>query len=219
VKSPKPPSLEELNAERVRVPAATAFVHVTQHFSITLAVPNLNLRVPRNQTKPMKSPLFKILVTALFIAACANVQARFVTLTVNNNVAAGTISLLAEITIQSNEVATVRFCSPAVNLTTIKDGITVSSFQNFQSFPAIVIAGPAVLQVRPSTSVDRGFCTIEITPESFPPDKTLVIPEGTGANVTFECSTNLLDWAPVWQGTYTNAPSSKFFRIRADRLP
>jgi hypothetical protein len=129
---------------------------------------------------------------------------------------------LAELTVQSNEVATVRFTTtiksiPAVSLSIIKDGVTVGSPAD--SGAGAVIAGPAVVQVRPATTVDRGFCTIEITPESFPPDKTLIIPAGTGASITFECSTNLLDWNAVWQGTYTNAPSNKFFRIRADRLP
>src|SRR6267143_2248428 len=175
----------------------------------------------------MKSPSLKILVTALFITICANVHARFVTLIVNQNDATGPINLLAELTIKSNEVATVRSITPAVggigwsvSLNVIKDGINVGSLNPGSYFVVgTVVAGPAVFQVRPVSTVERGFCTIEITPESFPPDKTLIIPEGTGANITFECSTNLLDWAPVWQGTYTNAPSNKFFRIRAERLP
>ncbi len=100
----------------------------------------------------------------------------------------------------------------------VKDGVPVQ-ISSISGGPVPVIVGPAVFQRKPNGSGGIGFCTIEITPESFPPDKTLIIPEGTGANITFECSTNLLDWNSVWQGTYTNAPSNKFFRIRADRLP
>ncbi len=169
----------------------------------------------------MKSPRLKILVTALFIATCANLQARFVTLNINNNVSIGPIKLLAEITIQSNEVATVRSTiGSSVYVNIIKDGLTVqlNAFSTVEPTP-VVIAGPAVFQLMPNAPNAYGFFTIEITPESFPPDKTLIIPQGTGANITFECSTNLLDWAAVWQSTYTNAPSNKFFRIRADRLP
>ncbi len=161
----------------------------------------------------MKRPA-KLLATALFVAFCAHLQARFETLTVNNNPDAAPVNLLAQLTIQSNEVATVLVVdSFNTHVTVIKNGLSLSYNGPY------TIAGPAVFQLRLNSLAVQGFCTIEITPESFPPDKTLIIPQGTGANITFECSTNLLDWAPVWQGTYTNAPSNKFFRIRADRLP
>ncbi len=169
----------------------------------------------------MKSLTLKLLVPALFVASCAHLQARFVTLNINNLVSIGPIKLLAELTILSNEVATVRSTiGPSVYMNIIKDGLTVqlAAFSAMGPTP-VVIAGPAVFQLMPNAPDAYGFRTVEITPESFPPDKTLIIPQGTGANITFECSTNLLDWAPVWQGTYTNAPSNKFFRIRADRLP
>jgi hypothetical protein len=170
----------------------------------------------------MKSLTLKLLVPALFVASCAHLQARFVTLTLNRT-DGGPDKPLAELTIQSNEIATIRSSIGWFYLNIIKDGSTGQLAQANIVVPGIiVIAGPAVFQFLPSSSVPQGFqgfCTIEIAPESFPPDKTLIIPQGTGANITFECSTNLLDWAPVWQGTYTNAPSNKFFRIRADRLP
>jgi hypothetical protein len=138
-----------------------------------------------------------------------------VTLTVNGDPNAGPTNLLAELTIQSNEVATVLVSIIPEALRVIKDGV---SFGYASGIGSYTVAGPAVFQLTAPSS-RYGFCTIEITPESFPPDKTLIIPQGTGANITFECSTNLLDWNPVWQGNYTNAPSNKFFRIRADRLP
>jgi hypothetical protein len=162
----------------------------------------------------MKTPA-KILLTTLFVASCTNLQARFVTLTVNGNPVGGPVNLLAQLNIHSNEVATV-LASSTDGLTVIKDGLSLAYFSGRGSY---TIAGPAVFQLTSNNGIAQDFCTIEITPESFPPDKTLIIPQGTGAKIIFECSTNLLDWAPVWQGTYTNAPPNKFFRIRADRLP
>jgi hypothetical protein len=170
-----------------------------------------------NHPKPMKTPPTKLLASLLFVATCAQLQARFVTLTVNDNPAAGPTNLFAQLTIQSNEVATVHWLGGGYSrFFVVKDGrsVQISSVN-----PEPVIAGPAVFQFQPGQGGGTSFLTIEISPESFPPDKTLIIPQGTGANITFECSTNLLDWNPVWQGTYTNAPSSKFFRISADRLP
>ena len=164
----------------------------------------------------MKPPPIKLFASLLFVATCAHLQARFVTLTVNNNPNAGPTNLFAQLAIQSNEVATVRWIAGGVYLSVIKDGIPLGGIVGN---PQAVVAGPAVFQVTQNGPANVGFCTIEITPESFPPDKTLIIPQGTGANITFECSANLLDWNAVWQGTYTNAPSNKFFRIRADRLP
>ena len=165
----------------------------------------------------MKPLPIKLFAPVLFVASCANLQARFVTLTVNNNPDAAPVNLLAQLTIQSNEVATVVVVDGfSTQLKVTKNGL---SFDYGTGSGAYTIAGPALFQLTNSSFNVQAFCNIEITPESFPPDKTLIIPQGTGANITFECSTNLLDWNPVWQGTYTNAPSNKFFRIRADRLP
>jgi hypothetical protein len=82
-----------------------------------------------------------------------------------------------------------------------------------------MIAGPALIKLKDIDNSHRGFATIQITPESFPPDKTLIIPAGSGALIRFQCSTNLIDWTTLYSNTYTNVPSSKFFRIAADRLP
>src|SRR5258708_11291745 len=116
----------------------------------------------------------KILFTALLLASCANLKARFVTLTVNRNVSSGPIKLLAELTIQSNEVASVRSSIGYFYVNIIKDGITAPVVGSTGAEPGtILIAGPAVFQVTPVTLTDVGVCTIEISPESFPPDKTL----------------------------------------------
>ncbi len=169
-----------------------------------------------NTPKLMKSLTLKLLVPALFVATCAHLQARFVTLSINPQDQA------AELTILSNEVATVRSTIGSFYGSILKDGTLVdwAPFSTAVPVITVVIAGPAYFRLT-AIGNTASFCTIEITPDSppFPPDKTLIIPQGTGANITFERSTNLLDWNPVWQGTYTNSPSNKFFRIRADRLP
>ena len=86
-----------------------------------------------------------------------------------------------------------------------------------------VIAGPATIQINGFGNTDRtfrSFLTVQITPESFPPDKTVIIPDGTtGATITMECSTNLINWTTATNGFYTGSNSAKFFRIRAERAP
>jgi hypothetical protein len=83
-----------------------------------------------------------------------------------------------------------------------------------------IIAGPARLVFRKYDQDQASFfATIEVTPESFPPDKTIVIPEGGAANIALECSTNLIDWTTAPLGVYTNQPTVKFFRLRAERVP
>jgi hypothetical protein len=84
----------------------------------------------------------------------------------------------------------------------------------------VIIAGPAVFRLRTITTNQKSFSTLRIIPESFSPDKTIIIPEGTaGATITLECSTNLLNWSTATNGFYTGTNSSKFFRIRAERAP
>ena len=130
-----------------------------------------------------------------------------------------------QIEIKAGQVAKVISFSKLLNGSITYLKITKESFTiekavgDFQlSIDPVIVAGPAsFLYYTPDSSRYQGFCTIEVTPESFPPDKTLIIPEGTGARVALECSTNLLEWAEVWSATYTNAPSNKFFRIKAER--
>src|SRR5947209_3594900 len=83
-----------------------------------------------------------------------------------------------------------------------------------------MIAGPAKIRLWTTQRGPGGtYCTWKITPESFPPDKTIVIPQAGGANIGMECSTNLIDWVPASLGVYTNVPATKFFRLKAERLP
>lgn len=79
----------------------------------------------------------------------------------------------------------------------------------------LVVPGPAAIKVVGY----GGMATFKITPDQYPPDKTVVVPGGPGgANVTMECSTNLVHWTPADNGAYTNLPGVKFFRIKLDRI-
>ena len=89
----------------------------------------------------------------------------------------------------------------------------------------MVVSGPAHIILfsgrddRPPIGLEAAYVTLEIVPESFPPDRTIVIPEGGGANIALECSTNLIDWTAAPLGVYTNQPTVKFFRLKAERVP
>jgi hypothetical protein len=83
------------------------------------------------------------------------------------------------------------------------------------------VAGPAEISIRMFATDPSfwGYMTFEIVTDTFPPDKTIIIPEGTGARIALECSTNLTHWTEVYSTTHTNSPSNKFFRIKAERTP
>lgn len=79
----------------------------------------------------------------------------------------------------------------------------------------LIIAGPATIELRGT----GGLATFRLTPESYPPDKAILVAPGAGgAAVILQCSTNLVDWMTATNGIYTNQPAAKFFRIRADRI-
>jgi len=82
-----------------------------------------------------------------------------------------------------------------------------------QQIPArdpIVIAGPALITL--STFGPRsGYCTVRLTPDSYPPDKALLVPPGTNlVSVALECSTNLVQWTAATNGVYGSPTEAKF---------
>ena len=98
------------------------------------------------------------------------------------------------------------------------DGAAIAYFtattQQTQLEP-LVVNGPAKIL----TFGLGGMATFKITPDQYPPDRTVVVPGGPGgAHVTMECSTNLVHWVPAENGSYTNLPGVKFFRIKLDRI-
>lgn len=113
----------------------------------------------------------------------------------------------------------------AANVYVHKNGVVAIGYpsRNSPEYPTIyapadplVVNGPAKLLV---VGYGGGMATFKITPDQYPPDKTVVVPGGPGgATVTLESSTNLIHWVPAAGGTYTNLPGVKFFRIKMDRI-
>lgn len=171
----------------------------------------------------MKTNLSKSLALAVCLLTPLLGLCRDVTLTVGG---AG----LTEVSVGTNETAQIVSWFPVGDFTStrldiIKDGLTVSFYSGsgIRSVGSTTarIAGPATIRFLASGSSSQlGFCTVQIDPASFPPDKTLVVPAGTaGANIILESSTDLVQWRTAAPGAYTNLQSNMFFRIRADRLP
>lgn len=165
-------------------------------------------------------------IFAIAVLACTSVcSGRVVTLTVQNY--NGVDEPMKEMTIEDVELAevlTLRCNTPiAATLSVFKDGkaidISASSGTAALPFQPIFVAGPAKIRLRADQSQAAGFCTIRVTPEAFPPDRSvLVAPGAGGAVIALECSTNLVNWTAATNGVYTNLPVAKFFRIRADRI-
>jgi hypothetical protein len=167
--------------------------------------------------------------TVLLTCLCVASQAKEITLTVNNQPDSGPIISSDEVSIGTNEAAEVKSVygyNSGINLKVIKNGITNDIGLSAQGFgplkqPAINVAGPATVRlVIEGSQIGSWFCSVKIEPESFPPDKTIIIPQGTpGANIIMEQSSDLVHWTNSVPGLYTNtAISHLFFRLRAERL-
>ena len=167
-------------------------------------------------------------VTAVLLASGSASHARVVTLTAISAGAGNPASPPGtnEVVIESYEVAEVVSFPTAMNLNStlevLKDGRkatlrTLSVGGVF--FEPVIIAGPATIRLTVANNVTAGLCTVKITPEAYPPDKSILIAPGAGgAAITLECSTNLVNWTATTNGIYTNLPAAKFFRIKEERI-
>ena len=173
----------------------------------------------------------KITLSAVLgFAMCLSSPAKEITLTVNHQPGYGLIRESDEISIGTNETAQVSSIygpgGPSSYLHVVKNGVTNSApawmYQGNGSFivrSTPTVSGPATIRLVAVAS-ETWFCTVKIEPESFPPDKTIIIPQGTpGANIIMEQSRDLINWTNSVPGLYTNtAISHLFFRLRAERL-
>ena len=175
----------------------------------------------------MKTTLLTLLLSVLGVAA----QERYVTLAQpyfydNQNfqhVATNTLEIVSGET--AHLVSLVRGTPGSCSLYVEKDGarvgvypptlVTFGGSGSHSPTDPLVVNGPARLLLVGS----GGMATLKITPDQYPPDRTVVVPGGPGgATVTMECSTNLVNWVPATSGVYTNLPGVKFFRIKLDRI-
>ena len=85
------------------------------------------------------------------------------------------------------------------------------------------MTGPVTLTLESNINraqTQPAFVTIDITPDSYPPDKAVTVPPGAaGASITLECSTDLVHWIAATNGVYIDLPAAKFFRIKAEKVP
>lgn len=172
-----------------------------------------------------KTALALLMLLAGFHAATA--QPRYVTLTVNADSSRGSIVTTNELRLGAGDTAELvtTFTTPGARLDWIKDDKQFEVAVGYitpASLP-LIVAGPAVLRLSVATNQTHdmpSLITFKIIPESFPPDKTLIIPQGTaGATVVLESSTNLIQWTTATNGFYTGTNAAVFFRIRAERAP
>ena len=130
----------------------------------------------------------------------------------------------AELSIGPYEVAELLSFPYSINIASsylyvVKDGVTntysVIWGGSAPPFDPLVVAGPATIRL---SSTRSGLATFRISPEPFPPDRTVIALPGTNqTTVALECSTNLVDWAAATNGIYGPMPEAKFFRIKLQR--
>ena len=164
-------------------------------------------------------------VVALLTCFASDLNARIVTLTGSDTKSNDSL------TIGTNESLTIlsggHRGSLGANVEIDKDGFKRSfdlGDYNSQALTLtrMTIAGPAKISLNVCCDIQEvsklSFLTVEVLPDLYPPDKTLVLPQGDGANIILESSTNLVHWSPAPLGSYTNKTANLFFRIRAERL-
>ena len=170
----------------------------------------------------------------VFLATTA--EARYVTLpggvTNSLEVAEGEAIRIVGIAIHSDAYVD-KPCGSGVQIPVeVQDGeisYTIPYSVRFEDINKMIFAGPFTLVTaelycsNDNTWTPSVFpppmVTIEYLPASFALDKTIIVPEGQGANVTTEKSFDLISWEPATTGLYgaLDGPNV-FFRLKADRI-
>ena len=108
--------------------------------------------------------------------------------------------------------------SGAVRFTAGGQSFTIGfSYNDFGNWQERIVHGPSEVAFMGGAGGGSYF-VYEIIPDAFGPDRTVVIPDGQGAFVTLEKSTDLENWEVTTNGVFntTNDPPHIFFRVRAD---
>jgi hypothetical protein len=158
----------------------------------------------------MKSYLFLILAAGCCVASAQTPQ--YVTLTVPTN---GTNTYA----IAQGQAAEIVSSWLQTSFTVQKDGFTFGpGVAGISAGP--ILQGPATLNFYlNTTNYGPSFITLKIIPESYDPNKTIIIPPGTNqVQITLQASTNLINWTTATNGIYGSPDTAQFFRIREDNL-
>lgn len=174
----------------------------------------------------MKSRIQAVSLLLLGLCGVLNANAAVITL-IGNSKPEAPIILTNYVDIKSNEVAQIASVLPPYNnsfpryfnLLFQKDGHTVNV--DIDQTIGKSVGGPCRIILRTDWPNAGGqssaWVTVNITPESFPPDKTVILPEGTVGTIHVESSTDLIQWKDEWVQTFANTNQNRFFRIRAER--
>jgi hypothetical protein len=161
----------------------------------------------------MKDPIYSIPVLVFGIVLSGFGQdARYVTVSAPT----GTTNTLQIADFEAGELISV-LASGGVSTIVQKDGVTLNA-TSFSNGHGALVQGPAtfVFYPDPGSSV---MATVKITPASFPPDKTVILPPGTNqVQVNLESSTNLVSWSIATNGIYGSPNNAMFFRVHMTRL-
>jgi hypothetical protein len=111
----------------------------------------------------------------------------------------------------------------SVSITFTRDGLTFGALAASSSTPGTTVRGPAtftLVSYNDGGQSYSGYMTVKITPVSFPPNQTLIVPPGTNqVQISLEASTNLVNWATATNGVYGgNTNTAQFFRIHMTNL-
>lgn len=157
----------------------------------------------------MKTHVIPILLLA---ACCVGLSAQaqqYVTLTIPPNGTNSYTVVQGQAAETVNESTWEGAFSPSISMQ--KDGYT------FQEFTGIV-QGPATIQVSSPNGLPF-FVTLQILPESYNPNKTLIIPPGTNqVQITLQVSPDLVNWSTTTNGIYGSPNTAQFFRICEQNL-
>jgi hypothetical protein len=170
----------------------------------------------------MKNAILFAAVASVF-AIAAVLPAQDITLT---STATGGYPIYQTIDIATNQTLEILSASQGASLDFLSPVIPQATFgiksanQIFNQLPApVVIAGPATIRFCKGTGgTTSEYATFRICPQAFPAEKTEIIPNlSNGATVTFQTSTNLVDWVATTNGIYSGTNGALFFRIKMDR--
>ncbi|MBI4324433.1 MAG: hypothetical protein HY674_04145 [Chloroflexi bacterium] len=157
----------------------------------------------------MKHSFLSIPILLLLATSVTSLDAKVVMLIVNKNKPED------QITIGTNEVAEV--IRGLGNGVTITKGSFSATYGDSNVYGIPTFAGPATIKLHGNPGE---YCIIRITPQNFPPEKSVIIPKNSkGAKIVMESSTDLVNWSAAMPGAYTNKTNNLFFRVRAERLP